>query len=107
MVQSDKMYIISAPCWNCKVQMQIAIKTTFADKTIKIHGPESFSSEELILAKSHKVVIKLQNNPVTSEEYAANMCQTCGSFISRHFLFSYYFMPSQHGNYMYTIVDLS
>lgn len=104
--ESLTMFVITAPCWNCKTTMRMAVIKAQLDGHESIYGPEAFSHEQLEVAKSHNVLVQNQPMLITTEEYRANMCRTCGSYISRHFLSSLYYLPAQNGHYQLSQVEL-
>lgn len=101
-----QMYIIAASCWKCKKSMSIALMHGNTEiNSGRMYGPESFSQEEIKLAKSHDVTIRMHHSEIRQEDYKANTCPHCGTFAGQHYLFEY-FTGAEYGDYAYKKIDL-
>lgn len=103
-----QMYIITAPCWKCDKEMNVAVIK--GDK--KRHdfcGPEKFSEEEKKIAENHNVIISKRHSYTREEDYYANICTHCNTFIGQHFLFTGYFSLAVHqeDDYKYKKIHLT
>ncbi|ABQ06611.1 competence protein CoiA family protein [Flavobacterium johnsoniae] len=75
------MSIIDGKCWNCYSPMKAAVMKDGADKFL--FGPEKFSSSEITYAREKGAAISEYQSKITGEQYQANFCPKCGTFIRR------------------------
>ena len=93
------MMIISAPCWQCEKETQIAL---VGDASGGLgYGPESFSESEKRLAEQHGVLLKIVSSKTAEETYLANACKECGEFVGKWFFFAHYYTPALYGRLKY------
>lgn len=99
--QKKKMTIIEGDCWKCGSTMKIA--TISSSKGGLIRGssnnlrPSDFTSEEIEFAKTKGVILKTQYSKTVGDNYVANSCPKCGSFVGDHYLFTQYIAPASFG----------
>jgi len=100
-----QMYIITAPCWKCSKDMNIAVIKGDKERN-GCCGPEAFSEEEKKTAKKHNVIIEKRHSYTREDAYNANICPHCNTFLGQHYLFANYFCEAVYGRYVYQIIDL-
>lgn len=102
----EQMYIVKAACWKCKNPMNVAIIKGDGKDRSNFCGPEVFSENEKKIAESHNVIINKHHSFTREEDYFANTCPHCNTFVGQHYLFTNYFIPVSYGDYECTIIDL-
>lgn len=101
------MWIIDAQCWKCEGNMKVAIikSEDIGNRGSNVSGHESFSKEEIELARSKGVIIEQVHSHTRKEKYLANVCN-CGAFAGQFYLFTEYFQLADVGNYEYKKINL-
>lgn len=100
-----QMYIITAPCWKCNKDMNVAVIKGDKKRNDPC-GPEAFSDEEKSIAQNHNVIIDKRHSFTIEEDYYANICPHCNTFLGQHYLFDDYFCEAVYGSYVYKTIDL-
>ena len=101
-MNTRKVMIIDASCWSCEKEIQIAL---IGDLVGNLEGgPEVFTLEEEGLVKQHDVLLKRVQSITANENYLANVCHHCDSFVGKRFLFAHYYTPALYGDYKYKLV---
>lgn len=99
--QKKKMTIIEGDCWKCGSTMKIATISSSNGGLIRASSnnlrPSDFTNEEIELANSKGVILKTQYSKTVGENYVANSCLKCGSFVGDHYLFTDYIAPASFG----------
>jgi hypothetical protein len=83
--QKATMQIVAADCWNCHKPMKLALVLL----TGTCVGPESFTDQQVELARSKNVIIREQHSKTANSNYLANTCPSCNSFIGEFFIHEY------------------
>ncbi|WP_119790735.1 competence protein CoiA family protein [Flavobacterium anhuiense] len=76
------MSIVDGKCWNCYSPMKASVMKDGANKFL--FGPEKFSPAEFTFAREKGVAISEYQSKITGEQYQANFCPKCGTFIRRY-----------------------
>jgi len=76
------MSIIDGKCWKCYSPMKVAIMKNGVNKFL--FGPEKFSLAEITYARAKGVAINEFHSKITGDQYQANFCGQCGTFIRRY-----------------------
>ena len=98
------MFIITAPCWSCHKDMQVAL--VGSESANFLYGPEVFSKSEQELAVQNGVCLKTVRSATAQETYLANICRECDQFVGKFYFFAHYFAPALHGEFEYKKIDL-
>ena len=82
------MAIIEGNCWKCSQSMKVAVIYIIDSEFIGAYiYPSNFNQEEIKLAESKGVLLKMQYSYTAREKYIANTCSNCGSFAGDFYLF--------------------
>lgn len=101
------MYIVKTSCWKCGGPMNAAVINSEPErKGGQMCEPEGFSAEELKLAEDNGVIIKEQHSYTMGENYLANTCPHCGTFIGSHYMFTGIYCPVLYNDCEYKIIDI-
>lgn len=76
------MSLVDGKCWNCYKPMKVAVMKDGVNKFL--FGPEKFSPAEITYAREKGVAINEYHSKITGEQYQANFCPHCGTFIRRY-----------------------
>lgn len=90
------MSIINGKCWKCYNQVKVALMKDGADKFL--FGPEKFTPREIAFAKERGVNIDEYISGLTGEQYNANLCRQCRTFIRRFSKLRNYFNYASEEN---------
>ena len=63
--------------------------------------PADFDDDQIILAESHGVVLKVVSSKTAEETYRANVCPYCDAFIGKHFIYAHYYVEALYGRLKY------
>jgi len=84
-MHKKQIIVATIDCWHCKSNMKFAYWTAGGR-----HGtPADFDVADIELAASKGVHFSIQHSPIQNEYYA-NTCTTCGSFMGDMFVHDYY-----------------
>lgn len=93
--------VIDGSCWKCGKTMKVATISTSNEGMVRgIFNnltPSDFTPEEVALAKSKGVILKMHYSKTANERYLANTCPHCGNFAGNRYLFSKYISPAGYG----------
>lgn len=102
-----QMIIVTAPCWKCEEPFKLAlIYGNVAIDNGQVYGPEKFTNEEIELAETSGVTIKMHKSATRKDEYLANTCTHCNAFLGQFYHFEYFCGAIQYGDYSYKEIDL-
>jgi hypothetical protein len=100
-LQKKIMTVIDGDCWKCQNNMKIATISSGNGGWIRKTGtnlyPSDFTDDEIVMAKSKGVILKMQYSKTAGGEYLANSCTKCGTFAGEFHLFTQYVAPAGYG----------
>jgi hypothetical protein len=85
------MMIITTDCWSCGKEMRMAVAGD--DDGNMDATPAKFDEDQIKLAESHGVVLKMVSSKTAEETYRANVCPYCDAFIGEWFIYARYYVP--------------
>ncbi|MCL2039299.1 MAG: hypothetical protein FWG85_02590 [Bacteroidetes bacterium] len=93
--------IIDGDCWRCNRPMKIASISSSNGQMVRGSSnisPADFTQDEIRISESKGVILKEHYSNTMQCYYIANTCQSCGTFIGEHYLFTEYIAPASWGN---------
>lgn len=85
MINGDaRLNIGTFDCWKCKKPMKVSWITCTS-----FYGPEEFSENEIKIAIENGVEIEKVYSKTSNEQYNANICPHCKTFVGKNFIRNY------------------
>lgn len=81
-----KLRIAFTECYNCSTKIKKALATVGSS----YYGPDNFSADEVILARTRGAVLNAKFSNMAQETYLANICPTCKQMQGKHYLVDCY-----------------
>lgn len=74
--------VVNSHCYNCSSEMKVAM--VFIG--YMYYGPESFDSNEILIAQKAGALLKESYSQTMEKSYLANICPSCGAFSGQFYL---------------------